>query len=202
MNKTPRQKRHKKTKQAILQVAEALVIREGYQSISLRAIAREADYSPSGLYEYFESKEMLFQQLALQLESRIIDTLNQVPSELSPHDHLLALSENYIDFALNNQRLYQLMSSMPSVRSSLNQSPQSRSPYSIMLDAIRNLVDSWGKESSHFELEQITYGLWALAHGIISLRLTYLIDFDADFKLANRNNLIMFIKGVQSQVSK
>lgn len=200
MTKTPRQKRHKKTKESILQVAEALVVSKGHEGISLREIAREAEYSPAGLYEYFDSKDALLRALAERVELKIIDALNEVSEDVAPYDRLLGLAEAYIRFALDNQRLYQLMSSMSAGRASLDEAPQTGYPYGIMRAAIAALVESEKGTIPALRLEELTYGLWAFAHGMISLRLTYLKNFKADFEAANRNNLILFIDGIKEEI--
>ena len=52
----PRQRRHEKSQQAILDIAAKLIVEHGHEKLSLREVARQADYSPAGLYEYFKSK--------------------------------------------------------------------------------------------------------------------------------------------------
>ena len=56
---TPRQRRHLRTKDAILDAARQIIATEGAEKLSMRAIAKRIDYSPAGLYEYFGSKDVL-----------------------------------------------------------------------------------------------------------------------------------------------
>jgi ACR3 family arsenite transporter len=53
---SPRIRRHQRTQQAILDAARAIISREGVGELSMRAIAERIDYSPAGLYEYFDGK--------------------------------------------------------------------------------------------------------------------------------------------------
>ncbi|NJN55580.1 MAG: helix-turn-helix transcriptional regulator, partial [Anaerolineae bacterium] len=54
---TPRERRHLRTKDAILDAARLIIKEQGADALSIRAIAEQIDYSPAGLYEYFGSKE-------------------------------------------------------------------------------------------------------------------------------------------------
>ena len=61
MNKTPRQRRKKKNEESILDAATQQLYEKGIENISIREIAKEADYSPAALYKYFYSKEAIIQ---------------------------------------------------------------------------------------------------------------------------------------------
>jgi AcrR family transcriptional regulator len=50
---TPRQRRHLRTKDAILDAARQIIAEEGADNLSMRGIAERIDYSAAGLYEYF-----------------------------------------------------------------------------------------------------------------------------------------------------
>jgi hypothetical protein len=72
------------------------------------------------------------------------------------------------------------------------------SPYVLFLNA----VDAWGQnEGINFQpdygLEEITYTLWSLIHGMATLRVSQLKDFEADFKSVNRRSIELFLSGLQ-----
>jgi len=187
MPKSTRQKRHQKTKQAILNIAKQMVLKEGYANLSLRAIAREADYSPAGLYEYFDSKDQLLSALSKELNKELINELSKIPFQLPPDEKLLEMCLAYVNFALENAELYQLMSSIPSKRHSLNDPLSEGSAYNLFLTAVQLVIDE-NKISTEpgFGPEEITYGLWVTLHGMVTLRMSYLRNFDADFASVNR----------------
>ena len=56
------------TRQSILTAALTLFSRFGYDKVSLRAIAREADVDPALIHHYFDSKADLFSRSVLDLE--------------------------------------------------------------------------------------------------------------------------------------
>ena len=60
---SPREKRRARTREAILEAAMQVVRQKGVEALSIREIVGRIDYSPSGLYEYFSSKEEIIQEL-------------------------------------------------------------------------------------------------------------------------------------------
>ena len=55
--RTPRERRYARTRQEILDAAMELVQEKGPDKLSMRELARRVDYSPAGLYEYYENKD-------------------------------------------------------------------------------------------------------------------------------------------------
>ena len=56
------------TRQDILKAALTLFYRDGYDKVSLRAIARQSDVDPALIHHYFDSKTDLFNQSVLNLD--------------------------------------------------------------------------------------------------------------------------------------
>lgn len=57
------QTRGEQTRKEILQVAHDLFVQQGYHGTSMRQIAKGAHMALGGLYNYFESKEMVFREV-------------------------------------------------------------------------------------------------------------------------------------------
>jgi AcrR family transcriptional regulator len=76
------------TKDEILQTARRLLVRDGPESVSLRAIAREMGMTAPGLYRYFGSHEELFRHVVAGIFTELaadIDQAIHVASEAFPH---------------------------------------------------------------------------------------------------------------------
>ena len=58
-------------RQQILDAARALLVREGYDSLSMRRVAERIDYSPTAIYLHFKDKQELvsFANLVHELET-------------------------------------------------------------------------------------------------------------------------------------
>jgi AcrR family transcriptional regulator len=82
------------TRGSILEAALRLFSHDGYDKVSLRAIAREADVDPALVHHYFESKADLFARAVLDIEfdpdSLLAEALDG-PTESLGHRVALAL---------------------------------------------------------------------------------------------------------------
>ena len=198
MTETPRERRREKNKNAILDIATELIHSNGIENISLREIAKHADYSPAGLYKYFDSKAAIIQAVQVRENQKLIELLQTVSSDLSPTQRLIELSLLYIQYSLDNSVYLVLINSLSSGRKTKEQAVPATSPYVLFLNA----VDVWGqhegiKFQQDYGLEEITYTLWSLIHGMATLRVSQLRDFEADFQSINRRSIELFISGLQ-----
>jgi len=199
MRKTPRQRRKEKNKESILDAATQQLYEKGIENISIREIAKEADYSPAALYKYFDSKEALIQAVQVRENQQLIQRLAQVDPTLSPHQRLVELCLQYIDYGFENPQFLALINSLTSARRSQSDPIPQQSPYLVFLEAVRDCVESEQVQlSGEFGYEEITYALWALIHGAATLRFSQLRDFEADFDGTNRRSIELFLKGIHS----
>lgn len=194
---SPRKRRHARSRQAILEIAGRLIMQHGYEKLSLREIARQADYSPAGLYEYFPSKEAILLAISEQITRQMSAALETVPRDIPIREHLVQLALTYIQYALSNPEHFQLMNALPSRRKSLDEPVPQDSPYSILLGAVQRAIAAGEIQTNTANsADEITFSLWALVHGIATLRLTHLQDFQADFEKTNRQAIEALLKGL------
>ncbi len=83
-----RQRRHVRTKQAILDAALEIVIQDGPAALSMRALAERIDYSPAGLYEYFGSKEEIIAAVCDEGQRMLYEAMDRVNGGLPPVERL------------------------------------------------------------------------------------------------------------------
>ena len=198
MKETTRERRRERNKNAILDTAAELIQRNGIENISLREIAKYADYSPAGLYKYFDSKAAIIQAVQARENQKLIELLQTVSGELSPTQRLVELCLLYIQYALENSVYLVLINSLSSDRKTKEQAVPATSPYVLFLNA----VDAWGQHAGikfqpAYGLEEITYTLWSLIHGMATLRISQLKDFEADFQSVNRRSIELFLSGLR-----
>ena len=199
MTETPRERRRERNKNAILDAATELIQSKGIENISLREIAKYADYSPAGLYKYFDSKAAIIQAVQERENQRLVELLQTVPDELSPTQRLVELSLLYIQYALDNNVYLVLINSLSSGRKTKEQPVPATSPYVLFLKA----VGDWGQHEgiefqADYGLEEVTYILWALIDGMATLRVSQLKDFEADFQSINRRSIEVFLNGLRN----
>jgi AcrR family transcriptional regulator len=185
-------------RQSILETALQLSRERGLHELSMREIARRVDYSPAGLYRYFESKEAIVAALALEANQCLCAQLKTVPSDLPPRERLVELGLAYLTFARKSPAHFTLFfSELPSSRSSFAEAVVPESPYSILLDAVQEGVKAGdlamlGEED---EVEKMAYCIWSLAHGMAVLEQSHLQNFRTDFNAGHRYALERVVSG-------
>jgi AcrR family transcriptional regulator len=195
---TPREKRQAKTRQEILDAAVALIGEKGPENFSLRALARRVDYSPAGLYEYFDGKDDIVDSVCAEGDARLRTYLQRVPTDLRADEYIVELGVAYIDFALNNVEHFMLMfARVPDGPPVTYADVAADKTYRIVLDAVQAAIDEgFIVVQPNLDRDDIAYGLWSLAHGLSVMQLTNLSNFDYDFEAADRGALKTFVRGL------
>ncbi len=198
MTKTTRQHRQANTRQAVLQTALSLITEKGLDKLSLREIARRVEYSPAGLYEYFDGKDDILRALAREGDARLRAAFERISPDLSPVERLIQIGLAYVDFVIHNSEFFTVMNSLPSTYTSLDQPAPTESSYYNILQAVQNAIDAGHiRPRENFGRDEITYSIWAMVHGMGTLRLGHLREFKADFETANRQALETFLAGLK-----
>ncbi|MBC8504149.1 MAG: TetR/AcrR family transcriptional regulator [Chloroflexi bacterium] len=195
---SPRQRRREKKINAILDVATSLIVEKGLENVSLRDIAKNADYSPAALYKYFDNKAAIIHAVFNRENQQLIDLLQTVSNDTPPMQKLIVLSLLYIQYCLEHSVYVTLINSVSSGRTSKEQPVDDSSPYLVFFVAVKDWVEGDGIAlNQNYGLEEITYSLWALIHGMATLRQSQLKDFDADFESINRHAIEQFLTSLQ-----
>lgn len=88
-------------REAILTSAARVFLRDGYQRATMRSIAKEAGYTASSLYTYFDSKETLFRSLRESLKRRGLEAIDRpMPKGLVFEQRLELLTLRITELAL------------------------------------------------------------------------------------------------------
>ncbi len=190
---SPRARRRQRARRAFLDAARRMIVDHGPAGLSLREVARQADYSPAALYEYFESREAL---LAVLIQEGF-DALNQnilaVSTELTPREQLKHIGLAYVNFARHQPQTFELLFNYHiNQRKQLDEEAKyGNNHYAFFRAAITKVIP----EVSERKVELVSYSFWALVHGLAMLQITYLQHFDADFERVNAVTLENFIDG-------
>jgi AcrR family transcriptional regulator len=111
------EQRSEETKKSILSAAQNLFAERGYDTVTMREIAMEANCSHTTIYIYFKDKIALLHQLSipslLQLQQQMEDILlENKPSE----EKIKAISLEFIEFCLTNRNMYSIFFNVKSTR--------------------------------------------------------------------------------------
>ncbi len=194
---TPRQRRHLRTKDAILDAAHQIISEDGVEKLSMRSIANRIDYSPAGLYEYFGNKDEIITAVCLQGDERLRQNMLKVDSSLPPMDYLIEIGLAYINFAVTNPDHFLLMfASGLEAPEEIQDAPQ-ESSFHVLVSAITGGVEAGvfiPREG--FALMDMAFMAWSVVHGISVLRVTQFSQIPYDFSAADREVLKTAVFGL------
>ena len=172
--RTPGERRRDKTRNAILQTARQIIHDEGPKSLSIRKIAERADYSPSAMYEFFDSKDSIIEALALEGFKQLTMMLIQVSPQLLPDERLVETGVTYVKFAIANPDVYALMFEHHPQVDDPEKNIQGSSPFSILAQLIADGVTKGIFTcSAEFDERMMAYAAWSVVHGVASLQLSF-----------------------------
>jgi AcrR family transcriptional regulator len=166
-----RDRRRQETRAEILAAARELLLEVGPEEVSLRQVARRADFSPAALYNYFSSRDELLASLFAEAFERLDAYLRRVPSSLSPDTRVIELGLAYMDFGRENPMDLRCML----LSNSLELPPSAQIALGLGAARLIGEVFREGIQQGVFVADgplsaaEMAYGLWALVHGMVSV---------------------------------
>lgn len=207
---TPRERRHQRTRDAILTEARRIVHEQGPAGLSMREIARRIEYSPAGLYEYFGSKEEIIAELCAEGFRRLTAQLEATDPALGALDYVRQHGLNYVAFARANPDFFLLMfTTAPlqaaagdeqgrlqycSLEEELGRAPAFASLHAAVERCVREGVLPNRPDRPAFAMAMT---LWQMVHGISMLAISVGRDF-ADYPAYVERSLVAALRGLQS----
>jgi len=197
---TPRERRQERTKDAILNAARKMIREGGVDSISMRKIAQEIDYSPAGLYEYFGSKEEIIVTLCEMAGDRLENYMRAVEASLPMDQRLVELGLAYVRFAVQNREEFLVLFTYMPVPPDLNAEtpPEPSGAFFVLVQAMQDAMDTGFITQTPLDAFAISYAAWAIVHGMAMLQLTALQNTPIPFETINRWALQQFIEGLHT----
>jgi AcrR family transcriptional regulator len=177
-----RRRQRREARRTILDATEALMVETNGSDFSIRALGRRSGYSAPTVYHYFGDKDGLIDALLEDRVARLADQLERVAPSGDAQADLRALLLGYLDFSSRHPTFTRLMWT-------LSRKGESRMPPAM--DRVRSCIESATERFvasdrlGHFDPDSAGRILWALAYGVVSLRLTQ-PDFPMDDQLAGR----------------
>jgi AcrR family transcriptional regulator len=95
--------------QLIVNTAMQMYLEEGYDKLSLRGIATRIEYAVGTIYLYFKDKHELFHAMHEAAFEKLLIEFDPLRGIENPLERLRSLSRVFVNFALKNPELYDLM---------------------------------------------------------------------------------------------
>ncbi len=102
-------------RQLILDAAEKLFSRKGFYQTNVQEIAEDAEFSVGFLYNMFENKELLYQELiTARAEEYFQKTYEQIENANTPPDKLRAVLRTKLNFFERHRRFFSIFANISS----------------------------------------------------------------------------------------
>lgn len=185
------------TRRKILDAALDMIKCEGCDALSMRKLAEHIEYTAPAIYEYFESKEALYTELARKGHLKLTALVKQAKeTHTKATEQMEAMWLAYWDFAVTYKELYQLMFAVGTGCSPVeNRIAESLVFPEMVSEVIRALYAP--REVSDEVVQKKYYTYWAIIHGLIAIKM---IQLTCDEKM-NQEILTDAIKGINALIT-
>jgi AcrR family transcriptional regulator len=188
------------TAQKIAIAARRLLDREGVEAVTIRRVANAVGITPMAVYRHYLDRAGLLNALANRGFEELASRLATKRSSADIEGRLTKMADIYLEHALENPRLFELMFLQP--REGARRFPRDfrlgNSPTASLLEE----VIREGMESGHLRKDdtwEIVFEMGALSHGLITLYLGGRIGVSpARFRDFYRRSFRRYIRGIRS----
>jgi AcrR family transcriptional regulator len=149
----------------ILDAARSMVVRHGFDALSMRKLAEVVGYSPASLYLHFSGRDAIAQALGAETHARLLAALHACDPVADDSARVRSMAHAYVAFSLANAEGYRLifMQNAAYTKAIFNDTAAAgETVLSLFARAFASLNQAPAAAES----------LWAALHGIVSLNLT------------------------------
>ena len=171
--KEPRARQKTLLRQEILDAARDILVREGYEGLSMRKVAERIDYSPTAIYLHFKDRDDLVFCVCEQVMGGLVTELQQICDRQA--DPLVALKKvlrRYVEFGLKHPQHYQATFGIPHRHDAKDARYQEPGTMALQVFGfLPRLVAECVKQKklAKVDVHDASCALWAGIHGITSL---------------------------------
>jgi AcrR family transcriptional regulator len=188
------------TKQRIATAARRLLDQEGAEAVTMRRVAQAVGITPMAVYRHYPDRAGLLNALADEGFEELAARLANRRVSLDIEKRLLTMADIYLEHALENPRLFELMFLKP--RKGARRYPQDftlgRSPTANLLAGVVQEGMERGVLAQDIPWE-IVFEMGALSHGLIMLYLGGRMGLTrARFRGFYRRSFRRYIRGIRS----
>jgi AcrR family transcriptional regulator len=157
-------------REALCAYATRLFAEQGYEGVTMRALATGLGCSPMTPYRYFENKAEIFDAVRSAAANRFADALQDSSSGLTSHrSRLRALALAYVRFALDEPHAYRIMFELDQDQRPETRRAEDLRSWHVMHDAVEGAVAD-GVIAG--EPDIVAHLLWSGVHGLVALHLS------------------------------
>jgi AcrR family transcriptional regulator len=170
-----REKEKEELKALILRAAKKLFTEKGIDQTSIRKIASEIEYSVGTVYIYYKDKNDILHDLHTQGFQQLGGEMRVLFNVADPMERVKALGRVYLQFALENPDMYDLMFTLKAPMDFLDsvhkeEWNEGKATFDVLRATVGQCI-----EQGHFkghQLEPLAFAIWSAVHGMASLHIS------------------------------
>jgi AcrR family transcriptional regulator len=163
-----RERRFEQPRGEILRAAREVMLERGAEGLSLREVARRAEFSPAALYKYYDGRDAIIAALTQESFRSLNSYLESVAATLTPDERIVELGMAYMRFAQENP------ADLLAILNSTSADLPPGTDLSLGFAAAHMLADTLreGVASGIFRIADasqvpvIAWSIWVLVHGM------------------------------------
>ena len=167
-------------RERIIEAALAIIVEEGFPSLTMRKLGNRLHMSAPNLYNFFQSKEEIYISIVIKGFQMLYDELERsCLSNPDPASRAHALIDAYVNFGITNKAYYDIMFTRPFPKyNDYVGTPYekiSAIEYKISMDIVKIATDALKglkKDSQKIAADDLVHGIvkiWSMLHGMVSL---------------------------------
>ena len=172
--KERRTRAREETKTKILDAAREMFVQDGVDAVTMRAIAKRIEYTPTAIYHHFRDKQALIEELCLIDFRSLAQAFQRIGRIDDPGEQLRRIGLAYVDYALEHPSHYRFMfmtpkPSMPASSFGISDTDPGSHAYTALRDTVAKGIAAGRFRPEFDDPEELAQILWAGVHGIVSL---------------------------------
>lgn len=166
----------------ILEAARELYLSEGPEGMTMRRLADRVGVTAGALYRHYEGKQDVLLDVVQEAQKTWLGYLTRALEGETPWERMSRASRAYLDFALEQRRLYEMLYATPEVigfeELPEEESARARAIRQFWRDRVAECMEAGLLEGA--SPEEVGVTLWSHAHGLISLYHRGLVEMEEE----------------------
>ena len=158
----------------ILDAARDLFARDGVEAVTMRAIARRIEYTPTTIYHHFRDKHTLLVELCRIDMASLAQAFQRIGRIEDPAERLSRIGMVYVDFAIEHPGHYRFLFMTPKpelLEDDVSIYAPEQNAYLMLLATVADGIEAGRYRPEFDDPHQLAQLAWSAVHGIVSLQI-------------------------------
>lgn len=167
-----KEREREEMRKLILDAATRISIEDGFEKVTIRAIADVIEYSPGTIYLYFKNRDEILFELHNKAFQKFYEEQLKTSHIEDPFERLREHGRTYISFGLDNPDMYELMFIVQAPGNEIeasNKWNEGMKTFDYLRQNMQDCLDAGYFKGS--EANTISIAMWSFVHGLVALYL-------------------------------